>query len=62
MLRKLFIAAALAFTLAAATPAPAEIICTCFRCDGGPVISCKDPFTGAPTTCANWWATYQSHC
>lgn len=64
MLRKLFIIAALALTIAAATPAPAPagLVCNCFSCDGGPIIPCKDPMTGSPTTCANWWAVYQSHC
>ena len=62
MLRKLVIVAALVLTIAAAMPAPAEVICNCYICDGGPTTFCKDLMTGAPTTCANWWAIHQYHC
>jgi hypothetical protein len=65
MFRKLFLAAALVLTTAAATttPAPAiDFICTCQVCAGGTGPGCRDLKTGHFTSCSSWWATHHSGC
>jgi len=66
MFRKLFIAAALVLTTAAATTAPApaiDFICTCTVCAGGTGPGCRDLKAGGHfTSCSSWWATHHNEC
>jgi len=65
MFRKLFIAAALVLTTAAATTAPApaiDFICTCTVCSGGTGPGCRDLKAGHFTSCSSWWAAHHNEC